>query len=217
MERHKALCALPQARLVPSQLTRDREDLLALFDSAAVLQARSIRERLLAVLLDPATALPLLRAGEFLRACRKHRTQEALRALGVAPLYRRVVSSLERILAAPARSPSDWSIETLISCRCGLCAELLAFLRDPDRVTYAWPLAQDRRQHVHTTIDSHDLPVKHETTRQGRPYTLVLTKQPALFQRATALRKKQQELLAWLKQQRAVFSDDSERTSAVPV
>lgn len=192
-----------------SQPKRHREELLALFDAASVLAARPIRDRLLRLLLDPATALPLLSTGEFLRACRKNRTPAALRALGVEPLYLWAVDALERILAAPERIASDWSIEPPISCGCELCTELSAFLRDSSRIEYAWPLAQDRRQHIHHRIDAHQLPVKHETTRRGRPYTLMLTKQPALFQRAAALRKKQQELLGWLEQQQAAFLDDS--------
>jgi hypothetical protein len=34
---------------------------------------------------------------------------------------------------------------------------------------------------VHSRIDGAELPVTHETRRQGRPYTLVLTKTDALF------------------------------------
>lgn len=211
--RHKAALnspsAWPHAQLDASQPKRHREELLALFDAASVLQARSIRDRLLRLLLDPATALPLLSTGEFLRACRRNRTPAALRALGVEPLYCWVVDELERIVSAPERSASDWSIEPPSSCRCALCTELSAFLRDSNRIEYAWPLVQHQRQHIHTIMDAHHLPVKHETTRRGRPYTLVLTKQTALFQRAAALRKKQQELLGWLRQQRAAFLDDS--------
>ena len=86
-----------------------------------------------------------------------------------------------------------------------LCAVLSAFLRDSHRVEYAWPLAKDRRQHIHNMLDSYDLSVTHATTRRGSPYTLVLTKQKALFARAGALRKRQQALLFWLKKERSSF------------
>jgi hypothetical protein len=51
---------------------------------------------------------------------------------------------------------------------------------------------------VHTQIDSAGLPVRHQTRRQGRPYTLVLTKTDELFTRATNARNKAVTDLAWL-------------------
>jgi hypothetical protein len=44
-----------------------------------------------------------------------------------------------------------------------------------------WPLRTDGRAHVHSRIDSAELPVTHVTRRTGRPYTLVLTKTERLF------------------------------------
>ena len=49
---------------------------------------------------------------------------------------------------------------------------------------FEWPLAKDRRAHVHGVRESHDLPVSHQTRRSGPPYTLVLRKTEALFQQA---------------------------------
>jgi hypothetical protein len=65
---HEVLRDLSQERRAASASRREREDLLALFDRAAVLSERWIRERLLTFLLAPATELPLLSAGELLRA-----------------------------------------------------------------------------------------------------------------------------------------------------
>ena len=182
-------------------------ELVALFDSAAVLSASAIRDRLLAFLLAPGTALPILAAAEFLRMCRLKRTPDSLRALGVSPLFRRVADTLQQSVAAPPRGASDWSIAVPLSCRCALCAELSAFLDDSQRTQFSWPLAKYERQHIHQILDGHHLPVAHETTRHGRPYTLVLTKQQALFQHAAALRAKQQEQLVYLAQQQAAFCD----------
>ncbi len=198
---------MPQPPLDLRQWQPHHAELVALFDSAAVLSASAVRERLLGFLLAPATALPILAAAEFLRVCREKRTPETLRALGLSPLYRHVVDSLKQTASAPPRSDSDWSITVPLSCRCALCAELSAFLSDSQRTRFSWPLAKDRRQHIHQILDGHHLPVTHETTRRGSPSTLVLTKQPALFQHAAALRKKQQEQLAWLAQQPAALCD----------
>jgi hypothetical protein len=35
--------------------------------------------------------------------------------------------------------------------------------------TFEWPLAKERRQHIHPRIDTAELPVSHLTRRQGRP------------------------------------------------
>ena len=53
-----------------------------------------------------------------------------------------------------------------------------------------WPLAKEQRAHIHRIPDDHDLPVSHTTRRRlGRPYTLVLGKTYALFERAAAERR----------------------------
>ena len=66
---------------------------------------------------------------------------------------------------------------------CDLCDTLRVFTEDKSRRTFEWPLAQQRRQHIHSRIDAAELPVTHVTRRQGRPYTLVLKKTEALFAR----------------------------------
>ena len=64
---------------------------------------------------------------------------------------------------------------------CDDCATLTAFLTDGATREVEWPLAKPRRQHIHQVIDREEFPVRHETQRIGRPYTLVLTKTDALF------------------------------------
>ena len=46
--------------------------------------------------------------------------------------------------------------------------------------------------------DGAELPVHHQTRRSGRPYTLVLTKTDALFEREREERQRDQSDLAWL-------------------
>ena len=72
------------------------------------------------------------------------------------------------------------------------------FLEDKSRRTFEWPLAQQRRQHVHSRIDAAELPVTHATRRQGRPYTLVLNKTEALFAREREARIRDETDLEWL-------------------
>ena len=102
-------------------------------------------------------------------------------------------------LARPQRAPGDWSIELPAGgCTCELCDTLRAFLEDKSRRTFEWPLAKQRRQHVHSRIDAAELPVTHVTRRQGSPYTLVLNKTDALFAREQEARIRDETDLEWL-------------------
>jgi hypothetical protein len=90
----------------------------------------------------------------------------------------RLRSRLDR----PFRAHDDWSIELPgDGCACELCRALRRFLADPSRSALDWPLAEQGRTHVQSRIDGAELPVTHEIRRQGRPYTLVLTKTDELF------------------------------------
>ena len=102
-------------------------------------------------------------------------------------------------LARPQRASGDWSIELPGgSCTCELCGTLRVYLEDRSRRTFEWPLAQQRRHHVHSRIDAAELPVTHVTRRQGRPYTLVLHKTGALFADEQEARARDETDLGWL-------------------
>jgi hypothetical protein len=102
-------------------------------------------------------------------------------------------------LTRPQRASGDWTIKLPAGrCTCDLCDTLRVFLEDPDRRTFEWPLAQQRRQHVHARIDAAELPVTHKTRRQGRPYTLALHKTDALFAREQEARARDEIDLEWL-------------------
>jgi hypothetical protein len=102
------------------------------------------------------------------------------------------VRRLRACLARPHRHPDDWSIPAPGSCGCELCARLDAFLTDREQRVFEWPLVTASRSHIHSRIDAAELPVSHVTRRQGRPYTLVLTKQDALFTRERQERERDQ-------------------------
>jgi hypothetical protein len=105
---------------------------------------------------------------------------------------------LEAVAAREPRDPDDWSIAYDHSCGCDQCGTLRAFLRSRSERSMEWPLRQDRRRHVHSRIDSADLPVTHTTRRRGRPYTLILTKTQALFDEPEKARKKALTDRRWL-------------------
>jgi len=99
-------------------------------------------------------------------------------------------------LARPRRAPDDWSIPAPAGCGCELCTRLDAFLADRERRVLEWPIVTASRSHIHGRIDSAELPVSHVTRRQGRPYTLVLTKQDTLFTREHEERQRDEADLA---------------------
>ena len=105
---------------------------------------------------------------------------------------------LRERLACPPRAKGDWSIELPGGCTCELCGTLAAFLKDPARRTFEWPLRKDRRQHVHSRIDAVELPISHQTRRQGSPYILVLAKTQALFESEHQARARDEANLGWL-------------------
>jgi hypothetical protein len=111
--------------------------------------------------------------------------------------------ALQDRLDRPARDVDNWSIELPEGCRCELCDGLRTFLHDRARTTFEWPLAQDRRGHVHRRIERAELPVTHQTRRRGRPYTLVLAKTDELFEGERRRRRRDEADLAWLKRNQA--------------
>jgi len=118
---------------------------------------------------------------------------------GFGDLAADCAARLRARLARPQRASGDWSIELPAGgCTCDLCDTLRLFTEDKIRRTFEWPLAQQRRQHIHSRIDAAELPVTHVTRRQGRPYTLVLKKTEALFAREQEARIRDETDLEWL-------------------
>jgi hypothetical protein len=82
-----------------------------------------------------------------------------------------------------------------------------------DKPPISYLLGAAGRRHVHTQIDSAELPVRQKTRRRGRPYTLVLTKTDELFTREKDARHKAVTGLAWLT---SAWGDGPPGTSGLP-
>jgi hypothetical protein len=115
------------------------------------------------------------------------RSAASRRAAGFDAIARDCAQRLGAIVARPRRDDDDWSI-AWTGCGCDLCDTLGTFFGSRSRRIFEWPLVKNGRRHVHTQIDSAGLPVRHQTRRLGRPYTLVLTKTDELFTRARTAR-----------------------------
>lgn len=124
-----------------------------------------------------------------------------------APLRRwltAVHKTLDARAAKPPQAPTDWRRKSSTGCKCGDCEELRRFLEDPDRQTAKFPLAKQRRQHLHQVIGRNLLDTTHVTLRTGSPQTLVCTKTKASYERDAKIHqvdldhlKKIQHLLEW--------------------
>lgn len=118
---------------------------------------------------------------------------EELVASGVATIAQQCETWLRSSLECPQRGDGDWSIEIPPNWHaCDDCETLGAFLSDASAAVLEWPLAKPRRQHIHHVLDNGEFPVRHETRRQGRPYTLVLTKTDDLWEQEAEARRRAQ-------------------------
>ena len=172
--------------------------LASVLTAAAVIGAASTRDAVCGYIRkqeDAVTALEM----SALRAAAEMSRDGTRGDAGFGDLAADCAARLRARLARPPRAPGDWSIELAAGgCMCDLCGTLRVFLEDQGRRTFEWPLAQQRRQHVHARIDAAELPVTHVTRRQGSPYTLVLNKTEALFDREREARIRDETDLEWL-------------------
>jgi hypothetical protein len=81
----------------------------------------------------------------------------------------------------PPTEPADWAQPANLECRCADCRELEAFARNPNERVHRFRVRQDRRQHLHGTIERYGLDMNHQTERIGSPQTLVCNKNRRTF------------------------------------
>lgn len=183
------------------------EPLTALTGTAETLQATELRDRIVDhCRRDGDTLTDLVLAA--LRATTAGTAPDGAFAL----LATDQATRLRTRLAQPARNADDWSIQPPGGCDCPLCTTLRTFLADRERQAFEWPLAKDRRQHVHSRIDHAELPVSHQTRRQGSPHKLVLTKTKTLFRREAQQRTADQAALDLLLERWAPTRGDTRET-----
>jgi hypothetical protein len=189
--------AAPSPSYRAQQLTELGKPLAAVLTAAAVIEAASIRDAACGYVRKQENAVTALEMSALRAAELPGDGMHG--AAGFGDLTTDCAERLRVRLARPQRASGDWSIELSAGgCACELCETLRAFLSDQTRRTFEWPLAQQRRQHIHSRIDAAELPVSHVTRRQGRPYTLVLAKTDALFVQEQEARIRDQSDLEWL-------------------
>jgi 2OG-Fe(II) oxygenase superfamily len=175
------------------------QPILGLLGGAAAAEVDVLRDDAIAFLCAAGNEPLVPTLVGVLRAAAKATKATAPDAPALEALARHCRERLEGLLQRPARGEHDWSMAPPDGCDCELCSTLAAFLTDPEASRLEWPLAKEGRKHVHHRIDAHELPVRHQTRRSGRPYTLVLTKTEALFRREESRRRAWSKDLDWLR------------------
>jgi hypothetical protein len=102
---------------------------------------------------------------------------------------------LSTILDRPPRRSDDWSIVQKDRCGCTDCRELHRFLQSSQLDHKVWPMAKERRRHIHQVIDAMGIPVTHHTVPTGSPHKLHLVKTEQLFRQDQAQRFRLKEAL----------------------
>lgn len=129
-----------------------------------------------------------------------------LESSAFAPALSQLGQRLQRQVRA-SRKEGDWSMLDIIPHKCSDCSYLKSFLESVSTQKLVWPLAKGRRAHIHQIIESMDIPITHDTLRQGSPYKLVLTKTSELFTRDRALAQSVELCLAKLRQRKMISKE----------
>jgi hypothetical protein len=185
-------------KLAREALLRMSKPILGLLESTRISKSPELHVEMMRFLTSPESDYPVRGLVHLLRTAHETQRREALPDLDLGRLHEHCTQTLTSRLGMPARERDDWSMAAPSRCRCRLCGTLARFLGAPDQVRFEWPLAKDQRAHIHQIVDAHDLPVSHVTRRTGRPFTLVLVKTDALFEREGRERKLWESDLHWL-------------------
>ncbi len=160
---------------------------LAVLHSAENVGAADLGHRIIDAARNEAQDLtPMLLA--TIGACAPFTPAQLVR-VGLDPLAGHCANVLAQEVARPKRHDGDWSIAGFHQAGCCQdCAELAGFVADSVRTQHVWPMAKPRREHIHRRIDEAELPVTHQTRRDGSPHKLVLTKTADVYNRDEARR-----------------------------
>ncbi len=113
-------------------------------------------------------------------------------------LLKHCLAKLREATAQPVEPPKDWAREANLACNCKDCQALSLFLRDPTQQVARFPMAKERRRHIHSQIERHGCDCTHDTERRGSPHTLVCKKTQASYARRLNQYQTDQKLLAEL-------------------
>jgi hypothetical protein len=189
-------------KLVADELLTWAKSILGLLEGSVLANAVDLRQEILAFLTASEHGDLVGCLLGLLRAADASQPPAVQAELGLPALHEHCTRALAERLESPPRANDDWSIAAPTRCRCALCETLAGFLTARDRQELEWPLAKERRRHIHGVLDTFALPVTHQTRRSGSPFRLVLTKTRALFEQDARKRASWAAELAWLNKTR---------------
>jgi len=205
LERSRQIRQYVSAKDVTREMVGLCKPMLSVIESSRATQQPDLSDRVIAFLTADADELPIQVPIGLLRAAKEQHAPTTRNNWGLRPVHAHCLHVVTGRLDEPIRTRTDWSIRTPIRCSCRLCESLTQFLSASDQVWFEWKLAKDHRSHIHRIIEAYDLPITHTTRRTGSPFTLVLAKTAALFERDVAERQSWQQELQWLKKTTADF------------
>ncbi|MGB7414552.1 MAG: 2OG-Fe(II) oxygenase [Thermosynechococcaceae cyanobacterium] len=126
---------------------------------------------------------------------KSHRNNGAIQRLQAASL-----SHLGNRIAEPLEKPQDWTRDHTLTCNCAHCGELSLFLSAPDRQNWTFKASENSRRHVESSIRQSRCDLDFRTEKQGRPYSLICTKNQASYKRRAQQRKQDLEYISQLEQ-----------------
>lgn len=100
----------------------------------------------------------------------------------MATLRSAVLAHLDARIALPLEPPADWTRDAALPCRGGDCTRLAGFLASPGERVWRLKAAQDARTHVEHVVQRARADLDLTTEHQGRPFSLVCTKNQASYQ-----------------------------------
>lgn len=125
---------------------------------------------------------PIAKALRVILVNPRYRLPEQATLLAAAPescaalraeLAGSVLTALDTALAEPPLSPDDHGLRRIEwTCRCGDCKPVIAWAESVTAAPLNLPLAEERRRHICEALSQAGVPIRTETLRQGRPYTL---------------------------------------------
>ena len=198
LDRSRRISKYASAKDIPQEMVSLCKPILRVIESSRATRQPDFSGRIVAFLTSDTSELPLQVPMGVLRRAKQEHARSTRKTWDFRSVHTHCWRVIKARMNQPVRATNDWSIQTPIRCSCRLCATLMKYLRASDKVRLEWPLAKDQRSHIHQTIDGWDLPVSHSTRRTGRPFTLVLEKTAALFNRDAAERRRLQDDFEWL-------------------
>jgi hypothetical protein len=159
---------------------KDRVKLItSLFHSAQIADEFGIHRKLIEHVLKHPRSYPAVELVDVLEVL-SGIEGSLLRSWGYGELLSHLRERLE-VESSLNRAKDDWSIRESLRHDCPDCGYLQEFLASTIEQKIIWPLAKERRMHIHHVLDGMEAPVTHVTQHVGSPHKLVLTKTQELF------------------------------------